>query len=254
MRISFEVKKRHIALIIVLALIYAIAYWWIWLDPWNHGYKKSAAAARAVEWAMGKPDNKGNPPPKLTKQLAILHLDMDEWNKISCREKIYLYKENCFYNKALKVNQCISIPSDEQVLTDVTLKECLNILTGLPSKRKLTLWPFDNISDYAAKYCGVFHRSNCIVLKVHEYALQHPEILKTIIYAAEHPCKFIPSKQQYCASINDANKCKYYDSVWDEAKKLSCNISNKKSLEKIIIIFNDENNHEKFHLISERKD
>jgi hypothetical protein len=94
------------------------------------------------------------------------------------------------------------------------------------------------------------------VLEVNDYILQRPDILKTIIYAAEHPCEFVPSKEQYCKSrLENNKKCDDYDfirygEIW---KNLACS-NTKKPSDKVIIVFKDKSLKEKFHIVTKRKE
>ena len=249
MRISFNIKKRYIVLIVIGIILFALLYQWIKLDPWGHRYNKSGDVQNVVMTAMGIP-NEIYSPQELTKKLAMLHLSTEEWEEEACDLIINPYNDefnkSCHYDD--KGNVTGTYNGKPCPASRMKLWECASIWTGWPSKNYR--------SDYAADYCGVFSSNNCIVLAVSDYILQRPDILETIIYAAEHPCGFVPSKEQYCNNrLENNKKCDDYDfivygKIW---KNLECG-NTKKPSDKVIIVFKDSRLKERFHIVTKRKE
>ncbi|MFI4955556.1 MAG: hypothetical protein ACHP9Y_06540, partial [Gammaproteobacteria bacterium] len=155
MLVNFKIKKRHIALAIILAVLYYIAYWLAWAN-YRNGYQKSEAAASAVKWAMGMPVYKGDSPPELVRDFDQLHFTKKEWNAVSCDQygspsdefdQACIYDENGYAAGTFHGSPC---PAARR-----SLRECAAIYSGAPYGRLFTFLPFDDDIDYAAKYCGI---------------------------------------------------------------------------------------------------
>jgi hypothetical protein len=221
-----------------------MAYKWTMLVTFG-GYKdyKNYAVVGAVNTALGLPDYisgdrvieelNGKPRNKIQQELAILDMPQEELHKIACKRNLpddLEFKQSCIYDEnGFAPGKYNGSPCPAMYKQ---LWECLSIHGASGYKKN------GEDEDMALAYCNLWQRENCIVLGASEQVLDYPEVLKVIINAAEQPCKFIP-KRQYLS---------------DDNAKLHCQDREGKTPETVIINFQDLELHNKFHIITKRKE
>ncbi|KKB96165.1 hypothetical protein SZ25_00748 [Candidatus Arcanobacter lacustris] len=250
MKFSFEVKRTYIQFAILAVVIYGIMYLWVWSSEPRLRYKKSSNLACAVEWALGKPNYDNKPASDLIKQKAILKISDEEWNKEAC--DLVINPTDEAFNKACQYDEQGNVSGTYNGKpcppSRMKLSKCADIFSGKPTPEYPT--------DYAVHYCSMLSANNCAVIAVNEYILKRPDILEAVIYAAEHPCQFVPTIKEYCEEWEKPlNECPNYNQstygkVWNG---LSCG-SEVKPKDKVIIVFEDKRRNEKFHIITKRKE